>query len=80
MILPIEVKLTPAQLAEAFCEMDDDAQAQFFVECAKIMDTWGVLARQMQSMLIGNHLRDCECSTLQARELVEMIADSMKPG
>ena len=30
-----EVHITPEILAEAFTAMDDDAQAGFFVECAR---------------------------------------------
>lgn len=73
-----DLKLTPRQLAELFCDMDDDAQAQFFVECAAVMEEWPAHARLMQLHLVGEHLRDCKCSTDEGRELVRNIFASME--
>jgi hypothetical protein len=61
-------------LAVEFCKMDDDQQAQFFVEVARIMDAWGSGKRDSQAWHIGNHLATCACSTEEAREFVRMIA------
>jgi len=61
-------------LAVEFCKMDDDQQAQFFVEAARIMDTWGIGKRDQQAWYIGRHLATCACSTEEGRELVRMIA------
>ena len=73
--------LSVKDIAEVFCQMDDDAQAQFFVEAAKIMSAWpGVIARSMQAQYIGAHLRDCECSTYEARDLIESIHYAKPPG
>ena len=77
MKLAVDVTLTPVHLAEAFCELDDEAQAQFFIEAARIMSAWpDVAARVMQAHAIGRHLRDCACSTYEARALVQDIAES----
>ena len=61
-------------LAVQFCKMNDDQQAQFFVECARIMDAWGVGKRDAQAWYIGRHLATCQCATEEGRELVRMIA------
>jgi hypothetical protein len=34
--LEVDLHLTPAQLAEAFCAMGDEQQAQFFTEVLEI--------------------------------------------
>lgn len=61
-------------LAVEFCKMNDDQQAQFFVEAARIMDSWGAGKRDSQAWYIGRHLATCQCSTEEGRELVRMIA------
>jgi hypothetical protein len=70
----------PEALAEEFCKLDDDTQAQFFVHVAKIMATWdgfGSASAYMQASFIGRRLATCECSTEEARELVRNIASAM---
>ena len=77
----ISVTLTPRQIAEAFCGMNDEDQAQFFIECAAIAHGWlerGEGSPTFQWGLVGGHLRDCECSTAQARAMVQCIADGME--
>ena len=68
---------TPLELASAFCEMDDDGQAKFFVECARIAGTWTSAYAGMQWHLVGRHLRDCECSTEEARDMVKEICEGI---
>lgn len=75
MKLSLDVKLTPAQLAEAFCDLDDELQAQFFIEVARIASTWAP-GNFMQWHSVGRHLRDCPCSTLEAVDLVREIAEA----
>ncbi len=65
-------------LAVEFCKMDDDQQAQFFVEVARIMDTWGDGKRDTQAWYIGKHLATCQCSTPEAREFITMVAGAIK--
>lgn len=69
-----------ADIAARFCELDDDHQAKVFVNIAKIMDSWprGSFARHSQAHFIGGHLRNCPCSTDEARELILEIADAIK--
>lgn len=71
-------KLSVTELAQAFTELDDDAQAKFFVEVTNIAATWSAEDwqhnQEMQWFFVGRHLRDCECSTEAAREMVCEIA------
>jgi hypothetical protein len=70
--------LTPQQLAECFCEMYDEEQAQFFIEVAAIAKTWEEGRSPClwvdQWELVGKHLRTCSCSTDEARDLVISLA------
>jgi hypothetical protein len=75
--LQVELRLTPAQLAEIFCDWGDEDMAQFFIECAKIASMWDA-GGFLQWRLTGGHLRDCACSTDDARELVREIAAGME--
>jgi hypothetical protein len=77
--LTLDFKPTPAQIAEAFCEMNDEQQAQFFIEVARIGASWETPGNVMQWFSVGRHLRDCACSTDQARELVRDIAYGVGP-
>jgi hypothetical protein len=79
MKLAIDVELTPAQVAEAFCSLNDERQAEFFIECARIASTWGDPAFS-QWRAVGRHLRDCTCSNDAARELVLDIASPLTEG
>lgn len=72
------VKLSPAQIAEAFCELDDEEQADFFIETARRFQEWGPASRSMQAHAIGRHLATCACSTYEARALVEEIAGGLE--
>jgi hypothetical protein len=70
---------SPEGLAEEFCRLDDDAQARFFVHVARIASTWprnqyGANAAEWQASAIGRHLKNCSCSTEEARDFVRDIA------
>ena len=67
-------------LAVEFCKMNDDQQAQFFVEAARIMDTWGIGKRENQAWYIGNHLATCACATPEAREFVTTLSAACQRG
>lgn len=41
MKITVEADFTPLMLAEAFCDMNDEDQAQFFIEVTAIMGRWG---------------------------------------
>lgn len=66
------------RLAVEFCRLDDDQQAQFFCEAARIMDTWGDGKRDTQAWYVGRHLATCHCATEEGRELVRMLAASLE--
>lgn len=69
---------TPMELAVEFCEMADENQAQFFIDVAELMKKWPAHGRSMQAHYIGRHLRNCACSTYEARELVREIAEAVE--
>ena len=71
-------EITPLLVAQMFAELTDDDQAQVFIEVAKIAATWDRHSG-MQWFAIGRHLRDCECSTYDARDLVRDIASGLDP-
>ncbi len=76
-----EIELTPADLGQAFIEMDSDSQTTFFVAAAKhASENWdrNERALEAQGYEIGRHLRTCKCSSEAARNLVEMIAYGME--
>ena len=75
----VDVPMTLEQLAGLFVELDVAAQAKFFVEVARLMSTWTPHERNMQEFYIGRHLRDCSCSTEEARDFLRSLVDSMNP-
>ena len=66
------------RIAQVFCRMNDDQQAQFFVEVARIMDAWPDMGTLKQAYYIGRHLATCECSTDSGREFVHGIYEAIK--
>ena len=75
----IEIEFTAKLIADMFCMLDDEQQTQFFVEVAKIFQTFPMNG-DMQTHYIANHLAGCECSSDGARafvrELVRVIGVS----
>lgn len=53
----IEIKLSIKEIAEAFCDLNDEDQAQFFVEAARIGASWEPTANVFQWFSVGKHLR-----------------------
>lgn len=74
----VALSLSTEEIAGAFCALDDDAQAQFFVHVAAKMRTWGHGKSDMQRLYIAHHLRDCSCTTDEAREWIADVADEMR--
>lgn len=60
-----------------FCGLNDDQQCKFFVEIARIASGWPRPADD-QWWFIGGHLRNCKCSTEEAREMIRGIASGME--
>lgn len=78
--LTVRVSLSPRQIAELFCEMNDEDQAQFFIETAAIAATWKTdMGTGWQWWRVGRHLLNCSCSNEEARELVREIARGCQP-
>jgi hypothetical protein len=77
-MVEVEVPVDPKGLAEMFCGMDDEKQAQFFIEAAAIASKWEH-GSGMQWYLVGRHLKNCGCSTIEARDMVQEIARSCEP-
>ena len=65
-----EFKLTPRELAEEFCNLYDDEQAEFFNEIANITNKWDKpFCFQLQSMVNTNILTD------DAKYIMSQIGD-----
>lgn len=60
------------KLAKEFCELHDEAQAEFFIECAELACDWE-RDQASQWFDIGVHLNDCECSSSEARRMIRAI-------
>jgi hypothetical protein len=77
--LTATVDLSVVVLAEAFAQLDDEAQAQFFIEVARLAESWRTpLGPGYQWYSVGKHLRDCSCATEEARDLVREIASGLE--
>lgn len=68
----LTIGLDMATVAAWFCELDDEAQADFFIEVAKRAEDWATRP-EMQWIRVGAHLRTCACATDEARELIESL-------
>ena len=71
--IEIDIKPDSRWLAEIFCEYNDEEQAQFFIEVAKIASSWTKQKFSysgQQWFMVGRHLKDCSCSTKEARDLI----------
>jgi hypothetical protein len=75
----VEVDITPELLGQLFADMDDDAQCRFFVAAAEVASKWAGDWRG-QFYAVGGHLRNCSCSSEEARELVRTIAHGVEHG
>lgn len=73
------VNLSAEDLANVFCELTDDAQAQFFVHVAKLMSEWDGTAA-VQLAYIGRHLSECACATADARNWILDLAWHIEAG
>lgn len=69
------IKIDLKSAAEWFANLSDERQADFFVEVAEASKKWECQGRWTeQYWLVGKHLRTCECSTDDARDLVRELA------
>jgi hypothetical protein len=78
----VDRKFTPLEIAQAFCGLNDEEQAQVFIEAARIAAEWqaekGSLGASWQWFTVGRHLKTCACSTEDARAMVVDIADACR--
>jgi hypothetical protein len=74
-----EIDLDVKTGAAWFAGLDDEQQAQFFIEVAAVAKTWGGAGPYYQWFSVGRHLRTCECSTPDARELIEAMSEGLSP-
>jgi len=65
-------------LAKCFAHLDDDSQAQFFVKVAAIAAKDYEAPPETQWWYVGRHLRTCECSTEDGREVIRSIYHAME--
>jgi hypothetical protein len=65
-------------LAKAFAGLDDDSQAQFFVKVAAIAAETYRGSQETQWWYVGRHLRTCECSTEEGRDVIRSIHHAME--
>jgi len=81
-----EVKITTSieldieTAARWFAELDDDNQARFFVAVAKHSMAWPQYGRDVQWFRVGSHLKNCECATEEARQIVRDMHDGLVNG
>lgn len=72
-----EIELSIEAAAQWFAGITDDEQAKFFVEVARIAESFPY-RQETQWLAIGNHLMTCECSTEEAREMIRSIVYGME--
>jgi hypothetical protein len=80
-----KVKLSVELVAQWFANADDDTQARFFVAVCEAAKNWprnrGVsFSQALQWYQIGSHLRNCECSSEEAREMVREMYAGLETG
>ena len=68
-----EIEPKPHNLAEVFADWGDEDQAQFFIEVARIAETWEG-GDFDQWYAVGRHLVTCSCSSPEARDLIRSLA------
>ncbi len=78
-MLKSEVEVDLDMLAECFAALNDDEQTQFFVKVAEIAKSWPFRG-ESQWWYIGSHLRNCECSSEEARDMIRSIAEGIERG
>ncbi len=68
-----KVNVTVEVLAEVFCALDDDQMCKFLVEVARLAQNFQG-SPDNQWYYLGGHLKNCECSTPEAREMIKRWA------
>ncbi len=68
-----EIELDIDTAAKWFCELDDDQMCKFLVEVARLAQNFQG-SPDNQWYYLGGHLKNCECSTPEAREMIKRWA------
>ena len=74
MTLTGQVEVGPKELAQAFCDLNDEQQADFFEAVGGIADGW---SGTMQFFMVGRHMKTCECVTQSGIRVIEEIHDGL---
>jgi hypothetical protein len=74
----VEVELTPVEIAQVFAAMSHDEQAAFFVEFARLANTWTSFGRLMQLHAIGRRLIE-DGAVLAIESLDEILEAARDP-
>lgn len=69
-----EIDLSIEAAAKWFAGLDDDQMCQFFVAIAAEAERWPPQNRDNLWYHLGKHLRTCECSTQEARDMIHAWA------
>lgn len=73
-----KIALSIDDAAEWFSGLTDDEQSKFFVAVTEHAKAWpGTLSQGEQWYRIGGHLRNCECSTDEARDMIREIHNGL---
>jgi hypothetical protein len=75
-----EIDLDIETAAKWFAALSDDEMCQFLVAVAAEAEKWpdNFGGPDTQWYYVGGHLRNCECSTEGAREMIRAIAGYME--
>ncbi len=73
------IRLDIPAVATWFCALTDDQQARFFVVVAEQAKSWP-LPQSYQRYQLGSHLRNCTCSSEEARDMIREIMNGLKTG
>lgn len=75
----VTIELDIQTAAKWFSGLSDDEMCKFFVAVAAEAESWPGSAETMW-WYVGRHLRECECSTELARDLIRGINRAMEHG
>ena len=79
-----KVRLDIDLVAKWFANLNDDEKARFFVAVAEAAKQWppgpGNHGPGHQWFLIGSHLRNCECSSIDAQDMIHAIHCGLEHG
>ena len=80
-----KIKLDIELVARWFANISDDDQARFFVAVCEEAKKWprdrGLnCGPSHQWWLIGSHLRNCECSSEEARDMIREMHEGLQNG